>query len=453
MVIKSSEAKTINCPNNHPNPEGTDHCGTCGMPILDYEKELEQLLKTMAEEERYVSFSKEKVFIGIGDQGCGLVYDFYRSWGNNLKGVEFLMIESSGEIKQLINGSGIRPTPKQKSEVPSLSLHLLPMAASKQVGYYGLGERLASNDPTLNDRLKRSGIRASTKKQTIFLLSALGGGTGSGASPFTLQRAKSINPHSRSIVIAVMPAADEPDSTHFNAYCSLSRFINSSQAPLADMVLLVDYDRLVNVRGVSNIGEEMAGESLLTYMIATLSGAVPEISTTQIDSSYLTKMSRSMGVNVFVPCMAVGRSLEIFGSIGNILDSAMSCPLAHIEKESVLTSYVIAQVPERLSSSLDEDTIKAKINKWNKDNFPRLKGSILQIANSANRADRIDIFLLLGGNSLTTTARWAKEGFDRFKKVVDRKDWEQEFGVTAKIVPEVEKAIDSYDSKLAEMAA
>ena len=451
MVIKNHENRVVSCPANHQNPEGSERCNTCGLPIIDYEKELDLLLKTLAEEDQHIRFAKEKIFLGIGDQGCRLVYDFYRSWGKSLLGSEFLMIESSGESKRFLNSSTEMPS-KQQYTSPLLSLHLLPMAASKQVGYYGLGERLAANDPTLDDRLRRSGIKASTKKQSIFLLSALGGGTGSGASPFTLQRAKSINPHSRSMVIAVMPAAEEPDSSHFNAYCSLSRFINSSKGPLADMIILVDYDRLMKLRGVSSIGDEMTGESLLSYMIATLSSAIPDISSSQVDPSYLTKMSRSMGVHAFVPCMAVGRSMEIFGSIANILESAMSCPLAHIEKDSVMISYILIQVPERLASSLQEDKIKSALNKWNKNNFPRLKGSILQLSHSTNKADRIDLFLLLGGNGLATTARSAKEGFDRFKAVVDRKDWEQEFGVTSKIVPEVEKAINSYDSKLVDMA-
>ena len=452
MVSHGSENKVISCPNNHRNPEGSTWCGICGLPIIDYDGELELLLRALAEEERHIRFAKQNVFLGIGDQGCKLVHDFYRSWGKSLKSSEFLMIESSSEGQQFTDLRTQLPS-NQEYTPPSLSLHLLPMSVSRQVGYYGLGEHLASNDPTLDDRLLRSGIRASTRKQTIFLFSALGGGTGSGASPYTLQQANALNPHCRSLVIAMMPAADEPDSAHFNAFCSLSRFIKADQGPLADMILLVDHDRLMKVRGVGNMGEEIAGESLLSYMVGILVGAIADRNSSQVDPGFLAKMSRSMGIHAFVPCMAVGRSMEIFGGLANILESALSSPLAQVDKESVMLSHLLVQVPERLAASLQAETINAELNKWNKDNFPRLKGSVLQLSHSSSRADRIDLCLLLGGTRLAITARRAKEGFERFKAIAKGKAWEQEFGVTSKSVPEAQEAVNWYDTMLDEMAS
>jgi cell division GTPase FtsZ len=208
------------------------------------------------------------------------------------------------------------------------------MSINRQVGYYGLGERLALDDPALDDRLLRLGIRASTTKQTVILLSALGGGTGSGASPHILLRVKALNPHSRNLVIAMMPAADEPDGAHFNAFCSLSRFIKTDRGPLADVLLLVDYDRLMKIRGVGTMGEELARESLLSHMVAALVGAITNGGSSEADPGYLAKMSSSMGVHAFTPCLAIGRSLEIFGGIENILESALSSPLAPVDKES-----------------------------------------------------------------------------------------------------------------------
>jgi len=451
MVSRGSENKVISCPNNHRNPKDSVWCDICGLPIIDYDRELELLLRTLAEEEQHTRFDKENVFLGIGEQGCKLVHEFYRSWGKSLKSSKFLMIESSSEGQQF---SDLRTQPSdQEYTSPSLSLHLLPMSASRQVGYYGLGERLASNDPTLDDRLLRSGIRASTKKQTIFLFSALGGGTGSGASPYILQRANALNPHCRSLVIAMMPAADEPDSAHFNAFCSLSRFIKADQGPLADMILVVDHDRLMKVRGVGSMGEEIARESLLSYMAGILVGAIADRNSSQVDPGYLAKMSRSMGIHAFVPCMAVGRSMEIFGGLANILESALSSPLAQVDKESVMLSHLLVQVPERLAASLQAETINAELNKWNKDNFPRLKGSVLQLSHSSSRADRIDLCLLLGGTRLAITARRAKEGFERFKAIAKGKAWEQEFGVTPKSMPEAQEAVNWYDTMLDEMAS
>ncbi len=452
MVTQGSENKVTSCPNNHQNPEGSAWCGVCGLPIIDYDRELELLLRTVAEGEQHIRFAKENVFLGIGDQGCKLIHDFYRSWGKGLKNSEFLMIDSASGGQQLTDLRTQLPS-DQEYTAPALSLHLLPMSGSRQVGYYGLGERLASDDPTLDDRLLRSGIRASTKKQTIFLFSALGGGTGSGASPYILQRANALNPQCRSLVIAMMPAADEPDSAHFNAFCSLSRFIKADQRPLADMILLVDHDRLMKVRGVGSMGEEIATEPLLSHMLGILVGAIADRDSRQVDPGYLAKMSRSMGIHAFVPCMAVGRSMEIFGGLANILSSALLSPLAEVDKESIMLSYLLVQVPERLTASLQAETINAELNKWNKNNFPRLKGSVLHLSHSSSRADRIDLCLLLGGTKLAITAKRAKEGFERFKAIARGKAWEQEFGVTSKSVPEAQEVVNWYDTMLDEIAS
>lgn len=452
MAASRSESKSVVCPNHHQNPSGSKLCNTCGLPIVDYESELELLLKAWSEEEPHLKFSREKVFIGVGDQGCKLVHDLHRSWANIIRDSEFLMIESSGETVHL-NEYKLPLTSGNGNVAPPPSLHFIPRSVNSQVGYFGLGERLAIGDPGLDDRLRRSGVSSSTEKQTVFLLSALGGGTGSGVSPYTLQRARELNPHSRRVLVAMMPGADEPDSAHFNAFCSLSRFLQPDDDPVADILFLANYDRLSRIRGVSASGEELARESLLSYLVASLVGAVGDGGSSESDPGYLAKMSSSMGIHAFVPCLAIGRSLEIFGSIANILESALASPLAPIDKEAIVLSHILVQVPDRMASSLHEKTLRAELNRWNKNSFPRLKGSVIQLSHSSRTSDRVDLYLLLGGTKLAVTASRAKEGFNRFKSVVERKAWEQEFGVTAQSLLEMEKAISSYDNGLDEMTS
>ncbi|UCG84556.1 MAG: hypothetical protein JSW38_07035 [Dehalococcoidia bacterium] len=452
MAASRSDSKYVVCPNRHPNPNGSKLCNTCGLPIVDYETELESLLKAWAEQEPHIKFSREKVFIGVGNQGCKLVHDLHRSWGNIIRDSEFLMIESSGETGQPKEYT-LPQTSSNGSVAPRLSLHLIPRAVNSQVGYFGLGDKLARDDPGLDDRLRRSGVNPSTEKQTVLLLSALGGGTGSGASPYTLQRAREINPHSRRVLVAMMPGADEPDSAHFNSFCSLSHSLQPNDDPVTDILILANYDRLSRIRGVSSSGEELARESLLSHLVASLAGAVEDGGSSESDPGYLAKMGSSMGVHAFVPCLAIGRSLEIFGSIGNILESAFSSPLAPIDTESIVLSYILVQVPDRMASSLHEKTLRADLNRWNKNSFPQLKGSVIQLSHSLRTSDRVDLYLLLGGTKLAITASRAKEGFDRFKSVVGRKAWEQEFGVTSKSLPKAQEALNWYDTMLKEMAS
>ena len=451
MIAQDSDNKAVFCPNSHQNPEGSEWCGICGLPVIDYGVELELLLRTLSDQERYVRFIKENIVLGIGDQGCKLAHSFYQSCGRDLKSTAFLLIESSGDAQQFVDTDDSRSPSFPK--YPSLSLYRLPDSPSRHLGHYSLGEHLASNDIHLDDRLRRSGIRDSSRKQTIFLLAALGGGTGSGASPYILERAKALNHLCRSFAIAVMPAEDEPDSTHFNALCSLARFLGQNGGPIADMILLTDHDRLMKIRGIGRKGEELARESLISHMLALLIGAIADRGSGQTDPGYLAKLSRSMGICAFIPCIAAGCSLEIFGGITNILDSALLFSLAHVDNESVLLSFISAQVPYRLSSTIREEKLRAELNKWNKVHFPHLKESVIQISHSSMMSDRIDICLLLGGNKLAITAKRAKDGFHRFKSIVGSEVWEQEFPINSESVAEIEPAINSYDSRLDEMLA
>jgi hypothetical protein len=75
MSNRVSDNKTTVCPNNHENIEGSKYCHICGLPVIDYTKELDDLINVLSEEEYRVKFSRENVFIGVGDQGCKLVYN------------------------------------------------------------------------------------------------------------------------------------------------------------------------------------------------------------------------------------------------------------------------------------------------------------------------------------------------------------------------------------------
>ncbi len=442
--------KTRLCPDGHENPLDSSICRTCHLPILDYDAELAHFLRALAAEERHLSFSRSTVFIGVGHQGCELVREMHGSWSEALTDSEFLIIDSSANGRE----SGAEPidAPAAHHRLPRLSRHVLPEAPNRQVGYFGLGEQLAVADPHLDDLLLRSGIRPASNSQTVVVVSDLGGGTGSGAAPNIIQRAKALNPHSRSLVVAMMPSADEPDSAHFNAFCSLSRLLSAEAEPLADIILLADNGRLGGIRGIGASGEELAGEALLTCLLATLAGAGAGAGPTEADPSYLARMSSSMGIQAFVPCLAVGRSLEIFGTLEMILDSALASSLAPVDPASVMLSYILVQVPGRMAASLHEKTLRAQLNRWNRERFPRLKGSALQLSQSGGTSDRVDIYMMLGGTKIAVTANAAEKGFQRFKSVVSRQSWEQEFGVTSATILEIENVVSSYDSKLDEVS-
>ncbi len=447
MASQDLGGQTVACPRGHENRCGAEWCATCGMPVVDFDVELEDVLEMLSGWEKHVSFTKEKVFIGVGDQGCRLVACFHQAWARQLKASDFLLIESSGDGHALPSLESVSP-PGGDSRLRPPSRHHIPGSLNKQVGYFGLGERLATADPGINDSLLKTGIRDSSRKQVMLMVAALGGGTGGGASPHTLERARALNPNCRSLVMAVMPAGDEPDSAHFNAFCSLSRFIKSDGGPLADMILLVDHERLMRLRGVDNKGEEVSNDELVSHMLAVLTGGIADGGLKQSDPGYLARMSRSMGIHAFVPCLAVGRSLEIFGNVTNILESALACPLAPIDCDSIALSFVLVQAPARIAQSIPEEKLRAELNRWNKDKFANLRGGVIQVMHSERGSDRIDVCLLLGGTKLEVAAKRAKDGFDRFRSVVESESWEKEFASSNGAVREADQAVRWYDGKL-----
>jgi hypothetical protein len=60
--------------------------------------------------------------------------------------------------------------------------------------------------------------------------------------------------------------------------------------------------------------------------------------------------------------------------------------------------------------------------------------------------------MMLGGTKISLTANAAEKGFQRFKSVVSRQSWEQEFGVTSATILEIENVVSSYDRKLDEVS-
>jgi len=446
MSLQINGVKPVLCVQGHENRHDSEWCRYCGTAIMDYGTELQQFLSTLIEQESHLKFVRDRIFLGTGDQGSKLLNDFYIDQGRMIKRASFLLIDSSGDAQKLIS---------RDSEVYSeveynspLFLYRIPGSSNRQLCYYGLGERLSSNDTTLSDRLLRAGINAVNGKQTVFLVSALGGGAGSGIAPNVVERVKMLNPESNKLAIVVTPAGDEPDSAHFNAFCSLSRLIKSDHGPLADMLILIDYDRLMNANGIGSIGNELAAEAILTHMVGILSAAGTDPAFTQTDIDYFVKMSRSTGVYVYTPCIAAGRSLEIFGNLTNIMESALASSLSPIDSENITLSLAIVQIPKKILPRLKEGSIKIEINKWNKEKFPNLKGSVVQISQSDIGTDRIDLCLLLGGNRLAYTAQHARDGFNRFKVIAEKEAWEQEFALNPSSLAEFEQAVAWYDNNL-----
>jgi hypothetical protein len=214
------------------------------------------------------------------------------------------------------------------------------------------------------------------------------------------------------------------------------------------LIIILDFGKLNQVKGVGKKGEELKGAALIPYLIATLVNAGSREQSNLASFTHIADMSRSMGIQTFIPCFAAGRSLEIFGNLSNILESAILCPLAQVSEKETILSCLILKVPYVLSKSMTKGTPKAEFDEWNNNKFPSLKDSMLHIFYSDEQTDRIDACLLLGGTDLAMTLNETKRGFVSFKTFLERTEWTGDAGVASGQLQNIEDTITKYNSAL-----
>ncbi|MFO8010158.1 MAG: hypothetical protein R6U89_05020 [Dehalococcoidia bacterium] len=422
---------SIYCPNEHKCPHDALDCKECGLPIIDYQREVDNLVNRLARKTSYFVPHIIGSFIGVGKRGSQVVADLYQTFGDETPGVSYLNIESI----------------KGQSNMPALPVgqtrfyrYTISETAVGGIIYCGIGERAASKDTHLESYLRMSGIRSDDPGQAIFLAGAVGGGAGSGVGPVLARAVKSLNHRASVLAVATVPSANEADYSHFNAFYGLARLLGVDGDANVDMLLVLDYDRLRHIRGVGRSGEELIADQVITYLLRLF-----ERDLNQSGVIRMSKISKGSKIQVFVPCLAIGRSMEIFGSLTNVLESAGAYPMAQIDYKNVMASYLTLRVPERLEADFPERMVVKEFELWNARHCPSVTSNMVQILPTGEQSDRVDACILLGGDNLSTTIRETVVGYKRFKSSLETpSEWEQ-CGLSAQSAAEAENMIEQYD--------
>jgi hypothetical protein len=236
-----------------------------------------------------------------------------------------------------------------------------------------------------------------------------------------------------------LPGAGESLHNHINAYYGLGQMFPANHDALADGLITIKYDQLKKIHGVGVSGKELTPDeaiaSLFSLMAATL--AIP-------NAAKFGRLNRWIRTPVFVPCLALGRSLEIFGKLSNILESSLAYPLAPFSKEDVLLSELLIKIPKRLEKLFSDEVISEELALFNRKYFASMKSSTFQACFSEEQHDRIDICLLLGIKNTRNTIAETKQIFDTYKsQVQDPHQWET-YGLTEEKVVAAEKTVSSW---------
>ena len=263
-------------------------------------------------------------------------------------------------------------------------------------GYTKVGETMAQNDSRLVDEGRKMGLHLAEKCYTVF---ALGGGTGSGVGPSLLSLISQWP--SKQLVVASIPSSKEAPISKYNAFCALGRIFGWPRMP--DALVLIDVDKISGYRAIDvsgNLQNEFQVLARMVNMMVEMRVGEP-----------LSKIGQASGTCHMAPALALTHDMEIFGSLANVLDSALARPLASIDYDTVTTCLTLVVGDPNVLT----DAEKA-FSKWSSRNFRSLKSAeLLKLPKEGNATDTrrgvIDVAILMGGYDLEGHLETVTNGF------------------------------------------
>jgi len=246
--------------------------------------------------------------------------------------------------------------------------------------WYKVLPTISKNDSVI-ESLKEKNVE---NLHSAIIFSSIWDGIGSAALPSLIGKFKASNIDSLSI--AVLPSKIQPTDAHFNAYAALEMCLTTDGAT----VLLMDRDQIENYEGVDRKGELIKGNILSNYLLNLFlakDSLVEEIS----------ELSRTFDTKLFTPLIVTGASYRIYGSIENMLNTALLKPFLTFDLSSASLLYVLLRMPLGLRDSLPRGRIELAITNWFKEKTSLQSIYITEPIYTEDMSDRIDAVLFIGG--------------------------------------------------------
>ncbi len=238
-----------------------------------------------------------------------------------------------------------------------------------------------SKDDTLIESLKKKSIEP---LQGTMLVASVWDGIGSASLPTLTGKLKASN--IRSLAIAILPSKVQPADAHFNAFASLktcSAIDGSTMVP-------VERDYLEGYEGVDRKGSLIKGNAVLNYLINFLLGKETFV-------AEISELSRIFNAKMFTPLLVSGASYRIFGSLENMLNTALLKPLLPFDLSSSEVLYVLFRMPSGLKDKLPRAKMELAIANWFKDKASLKSIYITEPIYVDDQNDRVDIAVFIGG--------------------------------------------------------
>jgi len=416
----------ITCDNGHVQPLTNKICEICGSNI--------KINKSAIKLNRNI----KNLFIGLGETGVNILDKFQVS---NVSDVDnsYLFLDTSNKITDI----DLENRSQLNSQILFRKLGKLSKGSARN---WKKAETEALNDRYLNDYLLESGINQS---ELVLLLSSLGGGTGCGVGPIIFNNISRINVNANKTAFIVLPSEKEAEQLHFNAFCAFSRFIKFQNKTCADLIIVTDNTYLSKYNHVDINGQPLHSNELLSLILNSLSQ--PKYSKTTIDFLSIFNSCNSNGILHFVPCIALNHSLRIYENLEAILESATIRPMANIDLESVVASFIILQIPNTMRDRFTQNQVLKEYSVWKDKNLPRELISEIDIRYSDVASDKIDVFAMLGGPDVSKILSRAKQGYNVVSRSISSGidvDDEQTNFISRGELTQIEENVINYGNKL-----
>jgi hypothetical protein len=253
------------------------------------------------------------------------------------------------------------------------------------------------------------------------IVSSLWDGVGSGLLPALISQFKEWN--TNTVAFGVLPSKMQVSDVHFNAFSSVGMCVSKGFASL----LLLDRDQLENYVGVDRKGAVLKGNVFFNYLLEMVSAKETFV-------QELSELSRAFDVRMYTVLSATGASFSMYGSVKNMLESALSRPLLKFDLASASVVYVLLRLPLQLKGKLSKGKIELEIADWFKGKASLQTAFISEPVYVEDANDRVDLVMFVGGFDTTEMFKAMEKKVKAIKSFVVKKGSikEDEWRVIAK---------------------
>jgi hypothetical protein len=240
------------------------------------------------------------------------------------------------------------------------------------------------------------------------VLSSLWDGMGSALLPALISQFKDWNLNS--VAFGVLPSKLQTPDVQFNAFSSLGMCMSKDFTSIT----LLDRDRLERYVGVNRNGSILKGNNIINYILEL-------ITTKETFAQELSELSRAFDVRMYTILSATGASLQIYGALENILNTALSEPLLAFDLSTASLLYVLLRMPARLKDKLPQEKIEFAIATWIKEKANLKSIYVSEPIYETDGGDRIDIVMFVGGFDASKMVTAMEKKVSRIKKQAIKK--------------------------------